>query len=207
MNALAEFLTTGSGWIVYVVLFILIFLENVIPFIPGDTVLAFSSYLAGIGILNSFISYPLTVIAAVVGFIFTYVIAYFWGRAFIDRKNFPAFPPRKMARIDRLFHKYGYMGLGIGRFLPGTRLLMAFMAGFTRLRMVPALACISFGIIGWNMLIYLLGYLVGGNRQAIAAFISQYNHIASLIVLALIVILIAWRVNQKIKKLGEKTSD
>ena len=102
MNALAEFLTTGSGWIVYVVLFILIFLENVIPFIPGDTVLAFSSYLAGIGILNSFISYPLTVIAAVVGFIFTYVIAYFGAERLLTAK-FSRFPPAKWQELTGFF--------------------------------------------------------------------------------------------------------
>ncbi|MDD5061049.1 MAG: DedA family protein [Candidatus Marinimicrobia bacterium] len=201
MNALIDLLTSDSGWIVYAILFLLIFLENTVPFVPGDAVLAFSSYLVGIGILRPYLTFLLTITAAIAGFIFIYFVAHFWGRTFVDRKKFRVLSPERMAKMDRRVHQHGYWGLAVGRFVPGSRLLMAFMAGFTRLKFLPAILYTSLSIIAWNGLIFILGRLIGENRQAIAGFIAKYNQIASIVVLILLAILIAWYVNHKAKRL------
>lgn len=207
MNNLAHFIMSESGWIVYALLFFLVFLENAVPFVPGDAILVFSSYLVGIGMLRPYFTYLLTVSAAIAGFVFIYIIAHFWGRTFMDRKNYKVFSPVKMAKMDRLVHQHGYWGLAVGRFIPGTRFLMAFMAGFSHLKVIPAVLYISFSIVGWNALIFLLGRLLGENRHAIAKFISEYNQIASLVALVVLVILIAWRVRRKAKKTEKQASD
>jgi membrane protein DedA with SNARE-associated domain len=81
------------------------------------------------------------------------------------------------------------------------------MAGFTRLKFVPAVLYTSISIIGWNLLIFSLGKLAGENRNAIAKFISEYNHIASVVVLILAAVFIAWRLNLKSKKAESQISD
>jgi len=56
-------------------------------------------------------------------------------------------------------------------------------------------------------LIFSLGKLAGENRNAIAKFISEYNHIASVVVLILAAVFIAWRLNLKSKKAESQISD
>jgi len=207
MSSVIHFITSESGWLLYTILFFLIVLENAVPLVPGDAVLALSAYLVGIGTLRPYFTYLLTVIAAAIGFLTTYIIAHFWGRTFVDNRKYKALSPAKMEKIDRQFHRHGYWVLAIGRFIPGTRFLIAFMAGFTRLKFVPAVLYTSISIIGWNLLIFSLGKLAGENRNAIAKFISEYNHIASVVVLILAAVFIAWRLNLKSKKAESQISD
>jgi len=207
MNTIIHFLTTESGWLLYTILFCLIIMENAIPVVPGDAILAFSAYLVGIGTLRPYFTYMLSVVAAAVGFFIVYIVAHFWGRTFIDKKKFKALSPKRMAKIDRQFHRHGYWVLAIGRFIPGTRFLIAFMAGFTRLKFVPAALYTSISIVCWNFLIFILGKLAGENRAVIAKFVSEYNQIASLIALILLAVFIVWRISLKSKKTGSQISD
>lgn len=207
MNTVVNFLATESGWLLYTILFVMIILENAVPIVPGDTFLAFSAYLVGVGALRPYFTFFLTILAAVIGFFIIYIVAYFWGRTFFDKKKYRALSPQKMAKIDRQLHRHGYWVLAIGRFIPGTRFLVAFMAGFTRLKFIPATLFISAGILGWNFMIFILGKLAGENRAAIAHFISKYNHIASGVALIILAIFIVWRVNLKSRKLESRISD
>jgi len=206
MNTMVDLLTSESGWRVYIIMFGLIFLENALPFIPGDTVLAFSAYFAGMGILRPYFSFLLTVAAAVTAFIFIYIAAHFWGRTFIVNLKFSFLSPAKMAKVDRLFHRYGYWGLAVGRFVPGIRLLIAFMAGFTRLKISSAVLCTFIGIVGWNGMVFLLGRLVGENRQMVVNFLAKYNSVSGLITLAVLLILMIWLFNQKARRMRKSVN-
>jgi membrane protein DedA with SNARE-associated domain len=206
MNAVMHFLTSESGWLLYAALFCLIVLENIIPVLPGDAILVFSAYLVGIGLLRPYFTYFLTVVAAISGFFIVYYAAHFWGRTFVDKRRIKALSPHRMAKIDRHFHRHGYWVLSIGRFIPGTRLAIAFMAGFTRIKALPAVLYTTVSIIGWNFLIFTLGKLAGENRHVIAAFLAEYNHIAILVAVVILVAVIAWRVTVKSKKVENQIS-
>ncbi|MFH1214003.1 MAG: DedA family protein [Candidatus Neomarinimicrobiota bacterium] len=207
MNSIVHFLTTESGWLLYSILFILVFLENSVPLVPGDFILAFSAYLVGLGSLRPYFTYMLTVLAALSGFLFIFIVAHFWGRTFLEKRKFKSLSPRKIAKIDGHFHRFGYWVLAIGRFIPGTRFIIAFMAGFTRLKITPAILYTAVSIVLWNMLIFQLGRLLGENWDVIWAALSEYSNVVNIAALILIAIFIAWRVNKKSKIAENQSSD
>ena len=81
----AEFVEQLGQWNplwVYGVLTISAVLENIIPPIPGDTVVVFSAYMVGRGALNLWMVYLSTCIGGIAGFLLMYYLGYHRGRVF-----------------------------------------------------------------------------------------------------------------------------
>ena len=188
---------------IYLVLVFTIFMENITPFIPGDTFLVFSAYLAGRGILQPLFTYILTVVSSLSGFFLVYWVGFHWGRDYFERKNYSFFSKKRIQKADHYFNKYGDWVLIINRFLPGTRLLVAIIAGFTRIKLSKSFFYTTIGIIAWNGIIFQLGLLLGENWHKVVALISQYNRFVTLIIVGLLAIFIVYRIRRKTVELGE----
>ena len=188
---------------IYLVLVFTIFMENITPFIPGDTFLVFSAYLAGRGVLQPLFMYILTVVSSLSGFFLVYWVGFHWGRDYFERKNYSFFSKKRIQKTDHYFNKYGDWVLIINRFLPGTRLLVAIIAGFTRIKLSKSFFYTTIGIIAWNGLIFQLVKLLGENWQDVKNFLSKYNLVVTVIILAVVLLFIVYHLCRKTVKLGE----
>ncbi|MBU4445394.1 DedA family protein [bacterium] len=200
MDSYFQTVLENSAVIVYSILFLLIFLENILPFVPGDAVLIFSAYLSGRGVLLPSLAFGITITGSIVGFIFIFALSRHWGREYFENKKFSFLPIWRIDKIDRHFYRFGAWFLAIGRFIPGSRLLLALTAGFSNISYSRALAYTVSGILLWNGMIFNLGKIVGENWTMIKSVLSKYNTIVNSIIIVLLAGLVIWGTIKRSKK-------
>lgn len=198
MESILQFVASQSFWYTYLILFILIFLENTLPLLPGDAILIFSAYLAGKSALNPLAAYLVTVISGASGFIVIYLIGRHWGRDFFERRQFSFFSAKRIKKTDHYFHKFGNWVLAVGRLVPGIRFMIAMIAGFTKIRLVKASLCTLGGILIWNGIIYRLAKMLGDNWEEIKFILREYSAFFNIAMIILLAVLIAYRMRKKV---------
>lgn len=171
----------------YLILGVSAYTENVVPPIPGDTVVILGAYLVSTGQLDFWGVYVSTTIGSVAGFVTMYYIGRKFGRSFIYKKSRSRiFKEEDIRKAEIWFGKWGYWVIAANRFLTGTRSIISLFSGLFHLNilLVVALSIVSAAI--WNGLLISAGMLVGENWEIISDIISQYNNV--LIVLTVCVI-------------------
>ncbi|MBO8131236.1 MAG: DedA family protein [Candidatus Marinimicrobia bacterium] len=172
--------------IIYAILFILLFMEYVTPFVPGDTFLVISAYLAGVGTLNPILTLFLVIAANIFGFIMVYYFACKWGREYFERRNFRFFSHEKIIKTENHFKKYGYWLIFVNRFLPGTRFFITLTAGFLKIDFKKSLLLNTLSVILWSSFLMSLGIVIGKNIEEIKSILSRYNILITSIVFTII---------------------
>ena len=182
----------------YLILFLSAYVENVLPPIPGDTVTIFGAYLVGIGRLDFALVLAATTAGSLFGFMTLYTIGYRFGREFFERKNYRFFPREKIVKTEAWFRKYGSVVILGNRFLSGIRSVISISSGVARMpwMRVGVFALISSTV--WNAMLISIGYFLGVNWQNVNRLISQYNQVAGVVI---VLVLLAWLVRRWLGRL------
>ncbi|HCK99170.1 MAG TPA: hypothetical protein DHW42_03580, partial [Candidatus Marinimicrobia bacterium] len=186
-----------SPVIIYFALFLFIFLENILPVVPGDAVLIFSAYLTGRGVLVPTMTFVLTVFGSIAGFTLAFALSRHWGRDFFEQRKFPFMSLRRMHKIDHYFHKFGDGFLMIGRLIPGVRLVLALIAGFSKISYLRAFSFTVVAILLWNGTIFILGRELGENWTAIKEWLSGYNTIVDYLLIFAVLCYVIYKIYKK----------
>nr|HMS24250.1 VTT domain-containing protein [Acidimicrobiia bacterium] len=128
---IAEFLRNISPW-QYVVLFIVAFAESGIllgMFLPGDSLLFVSGFLAFKGDLDIWILLPLFFIAAFSGDQAGYWIGKSAGEHFFRNEDARILKKSHVEKTHAFFEKHGPKTIVLARFVPIVRTLAPIMAG------------------------------------------------------------------------------
>jgi membrane protein DedA with SNARE-associated domain len=176
------------------------FTENVLPPVPGDTVVIIGAYLVSTGQLSFFGVYASTTAGSVIGFMTMFLISRRLGRQFIHGKKSRAriFKEENIKKVQVWFGNWGYWVILANRFLSGTRSVISIFAGLFHLNtLLVFLLCLLSACI-WNGLLIAAGMLLGKNWEIIINVVSQYNKV--LIVLTMIAIGIFFYRRYKKKK-------
>lgn len=192
-------------FIAYLVLFVSAFVENVVPPVPGDTVVVLGAYLVSIGQLGFWGVYVSTTLGSVAGFATMYYVGLKFGRSFFfEKSRGKIFKEEQIAKVENWFGDWGYWVILANRFLSGTRSVISVFAGLFHLSSfkVIGLSLISAAI--WNALLIWAGMLLGNNWHHISDIISQYNRIL-FVVLGLLVLV--WLIRKYIKRNRSKNSE
>lgn len=161
----------------YAVLALSAFLENVLPPVPGDTVVVFAAYLAGRGALDWLPVYVATCLGGTAGFVLMYVIGRWQGRGFQQGGGWRArvFPQRRLQRAERWLRRYGAWLVLANRFLSGVRSVIALSAGFAGLGWVTVAGLGLLSMALWNGLLLYAGLALGENWERVSGLLSRYN--------------------------------
>lgn len=193
MDIFLESLLSYNTLIIYSILFLLIFLENTIPFVPGDAVLIFSAYLGGRGSLYPIPTFLTTVLGSLAGFVLIFLLSRHW-----KRDIFRKFPFRislgKTKKYKRLFQRHENWSLIIGRIVPGSRLFLSATAGFMDISIIKASLLTGLGILVWNSIIFRSGMLLGENWEVVKKGLAQYSAIVNIILIVIILSVIGWKI-------------
>lgn len=176
-----------SPTMAYLVLCISAFTENVLPPIPGDTVVILGAYLVSIEKLGFWGVYVSTTLGSVIGFMTMFIVGRRFGRSFVYKESrAKVFKEENIRRVEIWFAKWGYWVIFANRFLSGTRSVISLFAGFFHLNifLVLILSMISAAI--WNGMLIAAGMLVGHNWGIISNIVAQYNKV--LIIITILVI-------------------
>jgi membrane-associated protein len=159
---LLEVATSYGAW-VYVVLFLIVFLETgvvVTPFLPGDSLLFATGALAGAGVIDVVGVLTLLTAAAVIGDNTNYFIGRAVGpRVFTEHRRF--LKHDYLLRTQHFYEKHGGKTVVIARFMPIIRTFAPFVAGVGRMRYPRFLAFDVGGGVLWVWSFGLLGYFFG----------------------------------------------
>ena len=154
------------GTSIYVVLFLVIFVETglvAMPFLPGDSLL----FVAGLSAHEGSLSLPyllvLLIIAAVLGDNVNYWIGRTIGvRVFhLKIKGKPIVKEEYLTKTHSFFEKYGTKAIIMARFVPFIRTFAPFAAGIAQMNYKKFF---SFDVLGgalWICSLTMAGYLLG----------------------------------------------
>jgi membrane-associated protein len=157
---LTQLVSQASGW-TYVIIFVLAFVDAMLPIVPSETSVITAGVVASAGELDI----TLVIGGAAVGAFLGDNVVYLAGRRFGERARQRFFGGEKAkARIDwagrQLQQRAGQLITG-GRFIPGGRTAVALSAGLTHFSWRRYVVLDAFAALAWALYASLLGYLGG----------------------------------------------
>ena len=161
-----EWLFANYGTAIYVVLFLVIFIETglvAMPFLPGDSLLFTAGLFARAGLLDMSYLLILLFIAAVLGDNCNYWIGRKIGLK-VFNLNFRGRPLVKKEYLDKtheFFEKYGTKAIIMARFAPFVRTFAPFAAGVAEMNYRRFLSFDILGGVLWVGGLTTAGYLLG----------------------------------------------
>jgi membrane protein DedA with SNARE-associated domain len=172
------------GYIGVIAALILEFL--LIPF-PAETILIVSGFMWHQGVFHIL---PLLIAATFgswLGSYLAYWIARLIGRPVLLRYGrYIKLDERKLDKAELAFARYSVAILGIGRFIAGIRVLIAYVAGLNKMRQDLYLVLTAISAALWACAFILLGATVGALWKTVAAFAAA--HLALTIAAGVVVV-------------------
>lgn len=183
-----EIVQTIVDWIsvfppigIYLIFTLIAYLENVLPPVPGDVLLAFGGYLAAEGLLSLPLIWILTVLASVVGFMNMYWIGFKLGGQINEKKEdhlLLKFINYRYFRKGKIWmYKYGQWVILGNRFLAGTRSVISLTAGMSHLKLSYTLLNSFISSALWNTALLIMGWVIRDNWEVIGGYLSAYGKV------------------------------
>ena len=194
LESVVEYLRSADPVSIYLFLFFISFLENVVPPVPGDIPVAFIGYLTFSSDIDFWLSVTFASAGSTLGFMLMFLLSrkirlkiYVRGESMVRhglvRAVHRMFPPDLMEDARLRFSSHGYVAVLINRFLFGYRAIISVMAGFMHLNAAGVFAATFASSLVWYMLLLSGGYLLGENWQEIGAYMAVYSIPLSLVFL------------------------
>ena len=185
MGIFLNYINSLPDYMMYMLLGLSAFVENVFPPIPGDTIIALGAFLVGTGKLDFFGVYVSTTLGSLSGFMSLFWVGGYLGRRFFIERDYRFFKAKDIIKVEKWFGKYGYFLIASNRFLPGIRSAISVAGGISRLNVkrVTILALLSCAV--WNLIWILAGYALGSNWEIVEAKMSAIMMRYNIVILAL----------------------
>lgn len=158
--------TVFSGWIGYVVLFLIVFSESGLLvgfFLPGDSLLFTVGVVAGAGKLPIVGMILLLAAASMLGDGSGFLLGSTLGYRLFERRNSRIFRREYLDRTHEFYERHGGKTIIYAKFVPIIRTFAAFVAGVGKMHYLRFLSFNVFGALGWVSLMMGLGFALGDN--------------------------------------------
>jgi len=195
LTSVIDWLTGLPAGSTYLAIGVLAALENIVPPVPADTVVALGAYLASRGALEWPTVFAVTWLANVASATGVYWAGRRLGRPFfataIGRR---LLSPTALMWIERAYRRYGVWGIFLSRALPVWRAVVPPFAGVAHLPARLALPPIFLASALWYGSLTYLVYRAGTTLDAVLAALDRLNRgLAFLAIAALVVVVaLAW---------------
>ena len=175
-NILSDISRLAPIWL-YVVLFFFSFIENVFPPSPSDFVIIVGGSLIGTGTIHFFPTLVVTTLGSVLGFMTLFYIGSALDKKVLHAGKIKFISLESLDKVENWFKRYGYGIILANRFLPGTRSVISFFAGMSRLDVKKTAIYCMISAFVWNALIIYLGFIFGHNVELVDKYLSTYSNI------------------------------
>lgn len=194
-----NFVEQGIGWLqqlspfwVLAFMFFVAYIENVFPPSPSDVFLIFAGTMIGMGTVGFFPSLLVATLGSTLGFLSAYLLGRYFQSSIVDGRFSRWLPVNTIQQVESLFQRYGYGVIVANRFLAGTRAIVSFFAGMSKMNLPVTTALCTISALAWNAMLLYLGKIFAGNWRQAAEYLETYSKAATLIVIVLLAIF-AWR--------------
>lgn len=193
INQFVDWVISLSPAKIYLIFAVVAYVENVLPPLPGDLLVAFGGYLAAEQIVGFMPLLAITTVASVVGFMNMYLIGAHFGHKIEEHRNrfwlMKIVDVKYFDKVNRWMQRWGVGVILANRFLAGTRSVISLASGVSRTKISSTIISSFVSSIVWNFLLLAAGWVVNENWQVIGDYLSIYGWI----ILALLATFIAGR--------------
>lgn len=172
---------------VYAALWFTTYIENIFPPSPSDVVMLFIATLIGIGTIGLIPAIAIATAGSVMGFVTAFWVGRRFGRSVVESNRLPFITPAGLTKVDGWFDRYGYWVIVGNRFLAGTRAIISFFAGMSKLDFALTTLLCTLSALAWNSLIIVAGWQLGDNWQQAVDILGSYGKIISILLGVVIV--------------------
>lgn len=176
MHAFLNWLIDTIGTVGYPGIVLLMFIESTFIPLPSELVIPPAGYLISqnkmswAGVILS------GTVGSVLGALFNYAIAVFFGRPFILKYGkYFGVSQNHFEKGETFFLKHGHISTFIGRLILGVRHYISFPAGLCRMNLLEFSFFTAFGAGIWVWILAYIGYFVGNNKDKILEVSRQWS--------------------------------
>jgi membrane protein DedA with SNARE-associated domain len=186
-----------SPFWIYLTIFFFAYIENLFPPSPSDMVVVIGGSLVATGALHFIPIFLFATMGSLLGFLTAFIIGWQFDKRLIHSGKLKFITVQSFEKVEDSFRKYGYYLIVANRFLPGTRAVISFFAGMSRLNVnkTTILSLISSAI--WNAVLIYLGIAFGKNIDLIDSYLKTYSNI---ILIVTVIVILFFAVRYFIKK-------
>ncbi|MCL4369179.1 MAG: DedA family protein [Actinobacteria bacterium] len=163
--------------------------------VPGDAVMTFAGYQAGIGRLSFVLAYVVMEGATLLGASVLHWIGSWAGKPLLRRYGrYVHLDEERVKKIERWFKKHGPISVLLGRLIPGLRLHTSLIAGIMDIPYLVFLPFVAIGSSIYILFFMFLGLGLGREARRIIRLYWPYPTVLILATLAAIglIALLAW---------------
>ncbi|RPI74290.1 MAG: DedA family protein [Ignavibacteriales bacterium] len=181
IESILDFLSGHSPFLIYVILFLFSYVENVFPPSPSDLVVVIGGSLIATGSISFIPTLLVTTSGSILGFMTLYYIGSLVDKKFVRAGKMKFISPESLDKAEKWFNKWGYWIIAANRFLPGTRSVISFFAGLSELGYGKTILLASISALIWNAIIIYLGIIFGNNIEVVDFYLSRYQTIVLIV--------------------------
>ena len=190
----------------YIGVFLLILIENIFPPIPSELILLFVGFMTTYTKLNIIGM----IISAILGSLIGALLLYKIGTIF-SKEKLKILISGKLGRVLKLknrdidnankwFTNKGKKTVFFGRFIPLIRSIISIPAGINKMNISKFRTYTLLGSARWNLVLIILGHIVGRDWKVILKIFKLYSHFALLLLFISLIILIIKYYKNKFKE-------
>jgi membrane protein DedA with SNARE-associated domain len=173
---------------VLMAMFFIAYIENIFPPSPSDVLLVFAGTLIGLGTVGFVPALIVATLGSTLGFMTAYAAGRYFEKEITEGRFSRFLPMETVGKVEGLFRKYGYGVIIANRFLAGTRAIVSFFAGMTRMNFVPTTLLCAASAMVWNIILLWLGKSLGGNWREAGNYLATYSTVITVILAVVAVI-------------------
>ncbi|MDX1438582.1 MAG: DedA family protein [Rubricoccaceae bacterium] len=200
-----EFLQDFSTWMqslpplgIYTALFLVAYVENLIPPFPGDVNVVIGGYLVGLGLVSFIPSLLLVSVGSALGFMTMFGVGKLLGDAVEDPQRLRWIPKKPVGTVKKWLQRWGYGVVLVNRFLSGSRAVITLLAGASDLKPFRTFVLSLISALGWYFLLLYGGYSVGANWESLLPIMRAYGQIVmSVLALLALIAFARWRLKRQ----------
>lgn len=190
LESIIDYVSLIPSYWILLFAFVLTFVENIFPPAPCDSFLVFTGSMIVLGDVNPYALWFSATVGSTIGFMLMYYLGFKFENSTSNKEKIFFIKRKDIEKVERWFRKYGLSIIVLNRFIAGTRAVISFVAGLSKMNLLltTILSAISAGI--WNLILIYLGYKTGDNWEIIIDYIKDYGSIVAPIVILVVAFLV-----------------
>ena len=193
-----QWLTALPPGALYACAFALAFIENIFPPFPSDVFIGICAFVAVQGNASPPLIYALVVAGNVVGASLTYSLGRKYGAAKLKARLAAKGEIEEESKLERLYLRYGLLGLFLGRWIPGMRGIVPMVAGAMKIDPVRTIGIVTIVAMMFYGILLSFAFKVGTDWEDFYARIQTMGKWGTIVSVSLVVVggivaFVVWR--------------
>jgi membrane protein DedA with SNARE-associated domain len=180
--------------LLYGVILLAAFAENVFPPLPADSVVALGAFVAARGNGTALGAWAATMVGNIGGAMLMYTLGRRFGMPWLAQKMPAVFGGDASTKFAERFKRQGMLAVVVSRFLPAVRAVVPPVAGAMGLGATRAALAMGAASGAWYGIVCWLAFRAGANADVLLARIAAQQRTVGILALAVVIVaaLVYW---------------